>query len=104
MRRRFCFLFFMLFVLTSLNAEEKVRLSWSHEDDSVSFYRWRRGNEEWNITPELEAQSFYRYGDVEIYHIEASYDGENGCDDGEHHKYGECYAILIESEKQFHVL
>ena len=67
----------MLFVLASLCAEEKVRLSWSHEDDSVSYYRWRRGNEEWNITPELEAQSFYRYGDVEIYHIEASYDGES---------------------------
>ena len=67
----------MLIVLASLCAEEKVRLSWSHEDDSVSYYRWRRGNEEWNITPELETQSFYRYGDVEIYHIEASYDGES---------------------------
>ena len=80
MRRRFCFLFLMLCVLSSLSAEE-VHLSWSHRDTEVSLYRWRRGNEEWNVTQIPEAQSSYRYGDVEIYHIEASYDGERWSDD-----------------------
>ena len=70
----------MLCVLSSLSAEE-VHLSWSHSDTEVSLYRWRRGNGEWNVTQIPEAQSSYRYGDVEIYHIEASYDGERWSDD-----------------------
>ena len=77
MRRRFCFLFLMLFVLTSLTAEEKVRLSWSHEDDSVSFYRWRQDGSEWTTTEDSEILTNYKYGDTDIYHIQASYDGEN---------------------------
>ena len=97
----------MLFVLTSLCAEE-IRLSWSHSDTDVSVYRWRRGNEEWNVTPTPEAQSFYRYGDVEIYHIEASYDGERWSGDhpiliSEKDKVAVSWSWKDESEEiQFH--
>ena len=77
MRRRICFLFLMLFVLVSLCAEEKVRLSWSHEDDSVSFYRWRQNGSEWTRTEDSEILTSYAYGDTDMYHIQASYDGEN---------------------------
>lgn len=66
----------MLFVLTSLSAEEKVRLSWFHEDDSVSFYRWRQDGSEWTTTEDSEILTSYAYGDTDVYHIQASYDGE----------------------------
>ena len=81
MKRRFCFLIIMVLALFSLFSEETVRIVWTHEDDSVSLYRWRRGDEEWNITKDTEAQSFYKNGETEIYHIEASYDGEKWSED-----------------------
>lgn len=66
----------MLIVLTSLSAEETVRLSWSHEDDYVSFYRWKQDGSEWTTTEDSEIITSYAYGDTDMYHIQASYDGE----------------------------
>ena len=80
-KRSFCFVIIMLITLCSLFSEETVRVVWTHEDDSVSLYRWRRGDEEWNITKDTEAQSFYKNGETEIYHIEASYDGDKWSED-----------------------
>ena len=65
--------------------------SWDNSDTSFLYYRWRRGNEEWNVTQIPGAQSSYRYGEVEIYHIQASYDGENWSAD---------HAVVITSEDE----
>ena len=62
MKRRFYFLVIMILALSALFSEETVRIVWTHEDDSVSLYRWRRGDEEWNTTKDTEAQAFYKTG------------------------------------------
>lgn len=65
----------MLITLCSLFAEEIV-LSWSHSDSDVSYYRWRKGEDEWTVTKDNEILTDYDYGDTDEYHIQASYDGE----------------------------
>lgn len=81
MRRKAFFLIVILLSICSLFAEETVAISWSHNDESVTLYRWKRGEGEWTITEENKATTFYKEGTTEVYHIEASYDGENWSDD-----------------------
>lgn len=81
MGRKVLFLIIMLLSICSLFAEETVDILWSHNDESVTLYRWKRGEGEWTITEENKATSFYNEGTTEVYHIEASYDGENWSDD-----------------------
>lgn len=66
----------MLITLCSLFAEEMV-LSWSHPDSEVSFYRWRKGEDEWTVTKDNEILTTYIVGSTDEYHIQASYDGVN---------------------------
>ena len=66
----------MLITLCSLFAEEMV-LSWSHPDSEVSFYRWRKGEDEWTLTKDNEILTTYIVGSTDEYHIQASYDGLN---------------------------
>ena len=81
--------------MSFLFAEETVSLSWSHNDDSVSLYRWRRGEEEWNVTEDTKASTYYRQGETEVYHIEASYDGN---------KWSEDHPIIITDKERIDVL
>lgn len=80
-KRKVCFLIAIILTVCSLFAEEMVNLSWSHSDDSVSLYRWRRGDGEWIVTSISNADTSYREGTTETYHIEASYDGNAWSDD-----------------------
>ena len=75
MGRKVLFFIIMLLSICSLFAEETVDISWSHNDESVTLYRWRRGEGEWTVTEENKATTFYKVGTTEVYHIEASYDG-----------------------------
>ena len=80
-KRSLCFFIVIILSISFLFAEETVSLSWSHGDDSVSLYRWRRGEEEWNVTEDTKASTYYRQGETEVYHIEASYDGNSWSED-----------------------
>ena len=62
--------------MSSLFAEEEVRIVLSHEDEKVSLYRWKRGESGWTTTENSEILTDYDYGDTDEYHIQASYDGE----------------------------
>lgn len=72
--RLVCF-FALFFSFLPLFAESNAVLTWDHADDSVSMYRWRRGDGEWTITTDSSIDAKYTHGSTEIYHIEASYDG-----------------------------
>ena len=62
--------------MSSLFAEEEVRIVLFHEDENVSLYRWRQKGSEWTRTEDSEILTDYDYGDTDVYHIQASYDGE----------------------------
>ena len=94
-KRSFCFFVVFILSISFLFAEEIVSLSWSHNDDSVSLYRWRRGEEEWNVTEDTKISTYYRQGETEVYRIEASYDGNNWSED---------HTVIITDKERIDVL
>ena len=77
--------------MSSLFAEEEVRIVLSHEDENVSLYRWRQDGSEWTTTEDSEILTSYAYGDTDMYHIQASYDGE---------KWSADHGVVITSEDE----